>query len=226
MIGTASHPVAHQLRMPTVTPPRAVQGGPEAGLAHEPPDAALIGLVADGEQGALAALYQRHGAACYRLARQITANHALAEDAVQDAYVAMWRSPASYRAGRGSLRNFLLGLTHHKSVDIVRKETAEQRRQVAHAAQQEVAPVADNDPASIAWHEIQAAEVRAALVELPEVQRRTVTLAYFGGYTQSQIAEITGVPLGTVKTRTFSAMRRLRLTLSPLKRVPGEGCCD
>ena len=223
MIGTASNPVARQLRIPAVTPPRAVQGGPEAGLAQEPPDAALISLIADGDQGAVGVLYQRHGAACYRLARQITANHSLAEDAVQDAYVALWRSPASYRGGRGSVRNFLLSLTHHKSVDIVRKETAEQRRQVADAAQQDVAPVTSNDPASIAWHEMRAAEVRAALVELPEVQRRTVALAYFGGYTQSQIAEITGVPLGTVKTRTFSAMRRLRLTLSPLKESSGGG---
>jgi RNA polymerase sigma factor (sigma-70 family) len=189
-------------------------------------DAVLVDLLADGDSDALATLYQRHGVACYRLARQITANHALAEDAVQDAFVAMWRAPASYLRGRGSVRSWLLGLTHHKAVDQVRRETAQQRRQDARAAQATVDPPADDDPAAIAWNEIQAAEVRSALVELPEVQRRTLTLAYFGGYTQSQIAELTGVPLGTVKTRMFNAMRRLRLRLSPLASLPGEGHRD
>ena len=77
-----------------------------------------------------------------------------------------------------------------------------------------------------AWREMQAAEVRAALHELPEAQRKALTLAYFGGYTQSQIADLTGVPLGTVKTRMFSAMRRLRLRLAPLTGAPGEGHHD
>jgi RNA polymerase sigma factor (sigma-70 family) len=195
----------------------------DGGVAAEPEDAALVDLIAGGDQDALAALYQRHGSACYRLARQITANVTLAEDAVQEAFVGLWRAPGSYLRGRGSVRSWLLGLTHHKAVDLVRRETAEQRRQGAQAVQQTVDPPASEDPASAAWSEMQAAEIRAALRELPEVQRQALTLAYFGGYTQSQIAELTAVPLGTVKTRMFTAMRRLRLRLAPLVDQPGEG---
>jgi RNA polymerase sigma factor (sigma-70 family) len=195
----------------------------DTGNTVEPEDAALVDLVAEGDQDALATLYQRHGSACFRLARQITASVTLAEDAVQEAFVGLWRAPGSYLRGRGSVRSWLLGLTHHKAVDLVRRETAEQRRRAAQAVQQTVDPPVSQDPASVAWTEIQAAEIRAALLELPEAQRRALTLAYFGGYTQSQIAELTGVPLGTVKTRMFSAMRRLRLRLAPLHGLPGEG---
>jgi DNA-directed RNA polymerase specialized sigma24 family protein len=167
-------------------------------------DAALLSRVAVADPDALAALYQRHGTACYRLARHITASHDLAQDAVQEAFIGMWKSPASYHGGRGSVRTWLLGLTH-QALD---------------------PPSLAADPAAAAWDGIRAAEVRAALTELPEAQKQALALAYFGGYTQSQIAELTGVPLGTVKTRTFSAMRRLRLRLAPLASVPREGHRD
>lgn len=186
-------------------------------------DGALVGQIAQRNQDALAELYQRHGAICYRMARQITANGALAEDAVQEAFLAMWRSPASYRPGRGSVRGWLLGLTHHKAVDFVRRETSQQRRQHAQAAQLVVDAPAGTDPAAAAWDGMRAAEVRTALRELPEDQRRALALAYFGGYTQSEISELTGVPLGTVKTRTFAALRRLRLRLAPLAALSEEG---
>jgi RNA polymerase sigma-70 factor (ECF subfamily) len=190
--------------------------------APGPDDTALIALVAGRDEDALAELYHRHGSACYRLARQVTASTALAEDAVQEAFTGLWKAPGSYLGSRGSVRSWLLGLTHHKAVDLVRRETAEQRRQGAQAAQQTVRPPPDDDPAAVAWSQMQAAEVRSALLELPEVQRRALTLAYFGGYTQSQIAELTGVPLGTVKTRTLAAMRRLRLRLAPLASQQGK----
>ena len=165
-------------------------------------------------------LYERHGADCYRLARHITASGALAEDAVQEAFVGLWRTPGAYQRGRGTVRNWLLALTHHKAVDLVRRETAEQRRQDAGAVQEAVDLARGEDPAAAAWSRIQAAEVRAALRDLPEAQRQALTLAYFGGYTQTQIAELTGVPLGTVKTRMFTAMRRLRLRLRSAGRQP------
>jgi RNA polymerase sigma factor (sigma-70 family) len=190
-------------------------------------DAALLSRVAVADSDALAALYQRHGTACYRLARHVTASDDLAQDAVQEAFIGMWKSPASYQAGRGSVRTWLLGLTHHKAVDSVRRETAQQRRQSVHAARQALdPPPLAADPAAAAWDSIRAAKVRAALTELPEAQKQALALAYFGGYTQSQIADMTGVPLGTVKTRTFSAMRRLRLRLAPLDNVSREGHRD
>ena len=217
-----ANPAAGQPRIPGMMPRLARQVPAGCGPAPEPDDTALIALVADRDEDALAALYHRHGSACYRLARQITASTALAEDAVQEAFTGLWKAPGSYLGSRGSVRSWLLGLTHHKAVDLVRRETAEQRRQGAQATQQTIRPPPDDDPAAVAWSQMQAAEVRSALLELPEVQRRALTLAYFGGYTQSQIAELTCVPLGTVKTRTLAAMRRLRLRLAPLASQPGE----
>jgi len=192
-----------------------------AGRRDDLDDAALVQLVAAPDPDALAVLYQRHGAACYRLARRVTANDALAEDAVQEAFVGLWRDPAAYAPGQGSVLNWLLGLTHHKAVDFVRRESAQRRRQNAQAAQQALDPP-PNDPAAAAWAGIRAESVRAALSELPEAQRHALALAYFGGYTQREIAQLTGTPLGTVKTRMFTAMRRLQLRLAPLEDLREE----
>jgi RNA polymerase sigma-70 factor (ECF subfamily) len=235
LIPAGTKPDRGPRRMHAVIPPPATQAassrapapGGEAGAAADRAgeDIALVEQIAAGRQEALAALYARHGTACYRLARHITASGPLAEDAVQEAFVGLWRACQSYHAGRGSVRNWLLALTHHKAVDLVRRESAEHRRQAAQAVAQAADPPRSEDPAAAAWTGMQAEQVRAALGELPEAQRRALTLAYFGGYTQSQIAEITGVPLGTVKTRMFTAMRRLRLrlaALAPVASLPGE----
>ena len=168
-------------------------------------------------------LYQRHGTACFQMARRITANQTLAEDAVQEAFTGFWRDPAAYTPGQGTVRGWLLGLVHHKAVDLVRRETAQQRRQVAHAAQQALDPPQASDPAAQAWAGIRAEKVRDALAELPEPQRHALALAYFGGYTQREIAQLTGVPLGTVKTRMFAAMRRLQQRLATVGSPGREG---
>lgn len=187
-------------------------------------DTGLVERVAKADPDALAVLYQRHGAACYQMAQRITANQALAEDAVQEAFTGFWRDPAAYAPGQGTVRGWLLGLVHHKAVDLVRRETAQQRRQNAHAAAQALDPPASTaDPAVEAWAGIRAEKVRAALAQLPEPQRHALALAYFGGYTQREIAQLTGVPLGTVKTRIFAAMRRLQQQLAPVGSPEGEG---
>lgn len=185
-------------------------------------DAALVELVGKSDHEALAVLYRRHGTTCYRLARRVTANDTLAEDAVQEVFTGLWRDPAAYRPGLGSVRAWLLGLSHHKAVDFVRRETAQQRRQNAEAAERALDPPS-RDPADEAWAGIRAEKVRSALAELPETQRHAVALAYFGGYTQREIANLTGVPLGTVKTRMFAAMRRMHLRLSDHGDLAGEG---
>lgn len=190
------------------------------GRRGEPDDAALAGLVAVGDADALAALYERHGGVCYRLARQVTASDTLAEDAVQEAFLGLWGSPGAYAPGRGSLRSWLLGLTHHKAVDFVRRETAQQRRHDAWAAQRAFDPPPDPDPETASIDGMRAEQVRAALAELPGPQREALELAYFGGYTQREIAQLTGVPLGTVKTRTLAAMRRLQSRLAALTDLP------
>jgi RNA polymerase sigma factor (sigma-70 family) len=200
-----------------------VSGSPGASRA-DLDDSGLVELVGRADPDALAVLYQRHASACYGMARRITANQTLAEDAVQEAFTGFWRNPAAYAPGQGSVRGWLLGLVHHKAVDLVRKETAQQRRQAAHAVQQALdPPAAAPDPAAEAWAGIQAEQVRAALAELPEPQRHALALAYFGGYTQREIAQLTGVPLGTVKTRMFAAMRRLQQRLAAVGSPGGEG---
>jgi RNA polymerase sigma factor (sigma-70 family) len=193
-----------------------------AGHRDDLDDTALVDLVVKADPDALAVLYRRHGVLCYRLARRVTANDTMAEDAVQEAFTGLWRDPAAYQPGLGSVRTWLLGLIHHKAVDSVRREAAQQRRQIAQAAQRAVDPPGTGDPAAVAWAGIRAQRVRAALLELPEPQRHALVLAYFGGYTQREIAQLTGAPLGTVKTRMFAAMRRLHLRLAELADRPGE----
>jgi RNA polymerase sigma factor (sigma-70 family) len=188
---------------------------------NELDDAGLVEFVGKADPEALAVLYRRHGNACYRMAWRVTANQALAEDAVQETFTGLWRDPAAYQPSQGSVRAWLLGLCHHKAVDAVRRETAQQRRQDARAAQSALDPPAAPDPAAAAWAGIRAEEVRAALAELPEPQRHALALAYFGGYTQREIAQLTGVPLGTVKTRMYTAMRRLQIRLAAVG-SPGE----
>jgi RNA polymerase sigma factor (sigma-70 family) len=196
--------------------------GEAADGLEELEDVALVDLVGKSDPEALAVLYRRHGRICYRLARRITVSDMLAEDAVQETFTGLWRNPAAYLPGQGSVRAWLLGLTHHKAVDFVRRETAHQRRQQAQAAQQALDPPAD-DPAAAAWTELRAEAVRAALTQLSEAQRHALALAYFGGYTQREIAQLTGVPLGTVKTRTFAGMRRLQQILSAHDELTEEG---
>lgn len=200
--------------------------GPADDRADWVDDATLIAIVVVGdEQGrdALAELYQRHGASCYRLACRVTASGPLAEDAVQEAFLALWRQPGAYRAVLGSVRNWLLSLTHHKAVDVVRREDSQRRRNAAQAAVYALDLPDSVDPAAAAWNGIRATKVRKALADLPESQRKVLALAYFAGYTQREIAELTGVPLGTVKTRMFLAMRRLACSLSAVAEGPGSG---
>jgi len=185
-------------------------------------DAALVTRVGAGDHDALAVLYQRHGASCYRLARRITASDTLAEDAVQDVFTGLWRDPGGYTPSQASVRTWLLTVAHHKAVDTVRRETAQQRRQAAAAAARALDPPAPG-PADQAWAGLRAGQLRAALAALPDTQRHTLALAYYGGYTQREIAHLTGVPLGTVKTRMFTALRRLHQHLSgPAGLAPEE----
>jgi RNA polymerase sigma factor (sigma-70 family) len=185
-------------------------------------DAALVELVGKSDHEALAVLYRRHGPACYRLACRVTVNDTLAEDAVQEAFTGLWRDPAGYLRAHGSVRTWLMGLTHHKAVDLVRKEAAQHRRRRDVYAVQRALDPPGSDPAEEAWAGIRAETVRAAVAELPETQRHALALAYFGGYTQREIAQLTGVPLGTVKTRMVAAMRRLQLRLAD-RDLAGEG---
>ena len=174
-------------------------------------DAELQGRVAVGDQAAFQELYRRYAAPAYGLALRVLASEQLAQDVVHDAFLALWRAPEAFDPARGSFRSFFLSLVHHRSVDTVRREERLRKRSQRMNLQaiQDEQDVADR-VAQDAWLVDLRGRVLKALDSLSDEQREVVELAYFEGLTQARIAERTGVPLGTVKTRTLAAMRRLR----------------
>lgn len=172
-------------------------------------DSQLVALVAEGDAAALQGLYDRYGKAAYSLARRILTDETLAEDVVQEVVLSLWRNARRFDPSRGTVGTYLLSMTHHRSVDVVRREENLRRRRGP-----EEALALTSDPRADIEEGVEAAErrsqVRAALAELPEPQREALLLAYFGGYTQREVASLVGVPLGTVKTRMAAGMRKLK----------------
>ena len=167
-----------------------------------------------GDRDAFDELYRRYSPAAYGLAYRLTAQQVLAQDVVHDAYLALWRAPEAYDPARGPFRTFFLSLVHHRAVDTVRREERLRRRQERVS---NLEPVHDEDVAEGVVDEAfigeRRKEVRVALETLPVEQRRVLEMAYFEGLTQVQIAKELDIPLGTVKTRTLAAMRKLRRAL-------------
>jgi len=187
-------------------------GAPQAGVA----DADLVAGLAHRDGGALEALYQRYGRPAYSLARRITGDEGFAEDVVQEVFLALWRDPSRYDSSRGGFASWLLSMTHHKAVDAVRREESLRRRRTQ-ASDDAVAALSDpgQHPGveDEVWTVLRRERVRDALDHLPPPQREALALAYFGGYTQREVAALTGTPLGTVKTRMLAGMRRLKDSL-------------
>ena len=175
-------------------------------------DGQLVQLVAEKDADALEALYERYGKVAYSLARRILTDEVLAQDVVQEVFLSLWRDAQRFDAGRGTLATYLLSMTHHRAVDVVRREENLRRRRTSDEVL-EFRP----DPNPGVEAEAEAAErrseVRAALAQLPPAQREALALAYFGGYTQREVAALVGVPLGTVKTRMAAGMRKLQQAL-------------
>ncbi|MFP5072763.1 RNA polymerase sigma factor [Pseudonocardia nantongensis] len=193
------------------------------GARREPPrrddagDHRLVQRIVSGDSTALGELYDRFGRQAYSLARRICADEGLAEDVVQEVFLAFWRDPSRFDPARGRFGTWLLTLVHHKSVDAVRRESAVRRRTVPASedgAEWSAPPGPGADEGAIS--SLIAGEVRNALGRLPAEQRQVLALAYFGGYTQREVAALTGVPLGTVKSRMFSGVARLRNLLGPV----------
>ena len=173
-------------------------------LAHLS-DEALVALVARSEESALSELYDRIGGTAYGLAYRILRDEALAEDAVQEAFLGLWRSAGTFVPERAKASTWLLTLVHRRAVDLVRRE---QRRR---AEPLEGAPEpAEGSAEEAAWLRLERERVQAALAALPDQQREAIELAYYGGYTQSELAERLGEPLGTIKSRMFTGLARLR----------------
>ena len=180
-------------------------------------DEAVLALVSRGDEAALGVLYDRFGKPAYRLALRILRDPALAEDAVQDAFLAVWRTAASYRPDRAMASTWLLTLVHRRAVDLVRRE--ERRR--ADPIDETFEPADDGRTDDAAATREERRHVQAALAQLAPDQRAALELAYYGGLSQSEIAERLGVPLGTVKSRMFSGLAHLRDLLGSQIAAPG-----
>jgi RNA polymerase sigma factor (sigma-70 family) len=184
---------------------RAPSGGRAMrGNGGDRSEEALLARVAGGDEDALGALYDRFGGVAYGLALRIVRDERLAEDAVQEAFLAVWRQAASYRPERAKAQTWLLTLVHRRAVDLVRRE---ERRRTEQLESDDV--IAETSTADEAELRDRRAAVQRALAELPADQREPIELAYYGGLTQSELAERLGQPLGTVKSRMFTGLRRL-----------------
>jgi RNA polymerase sigma-70 factor (ECF subfamily) len=178
-------------------------------------DEQLISRIALGEKAALEALYTRYAAAVYSLVMFMLKQEALAEEVTQDIFLNIWLKASSYRADRGEARAWVMSITHHKSVDAIRS------RRRALAMTEHLDPEAlESIPSrqvptdEEAERNLERERILKALAQLPPAQREVIMLAYFDGYSQSEIAAKLQQPLGTIKTRVRLAMQKLRTALN------------
>jgi RNA polymerase sigma factor (sigma-70 family) len=174
-------------------------------------DRAALARISGGELAALEDLYDRYKTMAYSIAYRITNDATLAEDVVQDAFLGAWRNAARYVEGRGSVKTWLLSIVHHRAIDAIRRRRPTTELPEIDAGLPEALTLPD------VWAEVSASldsvTVREALVALSDVQREALELAYFGGLTQQEIAERTGTPLGTVKSRMRLGLLAMRRSL-------------
>jgi RNA polymerase sigma-70 factor (ECF subfamily) len=173
-------------------------------LAHLS-DEALVLLAARSEESALAELYDRYGRTAYGLALRILRDKDLAEDAVQEAFLAVWRTASRFVPEKAKASTWILTLAHRRAVDIVRREQRRRAEPLDHAPEPTVEGV-DED----AFLRLQRERVQTTLRQLPDAQREALELAYYGGLSQSELAERLGQPLGTIKSRMFTGLSRMR----------------
>jgi len=198
---------------------------PDAPAGPEPPvpssDEAVLLAIQRREDVALAELYDRYGRLAFGLAYRVLGERGGAEDVVQEAFLAVWRHAARYRPERGGARSWLLAIVHNAAIDrrrgrFKRESTDVELDSVAFALETDA-----EDTFAVVAEGIRAEQVRAALTVLPVEQRQTIELAYFGGLTHQEIAERTGAPLGTVKSRMRLGLLKLRALLADAAELPG-----
>jgi RNA polymerase sigma-70 factor (ECF subfamily) len=190
-------------------------GAPDMrGLADEE----LMELVDAGDTRAFEVIFDRHSGAGYSLALRMCGRRALAEDIVQEALLSLWRSGAGYDRARGSVRSWVLSAVHNRAVDALRRAGAKAGRDVSDEGIAERLPARDATDAEVERRE-ESRRVRGALRELPPDQRQVIELAYFGGLSHSQIAEVLELPPGTVKGRMRLGLTKMRSALGEAERV-------
>jgi RNA polymerase sigma-70 factor (ECF subfamily) len=184
------------------------------GLADEE----LMELVDQGEMRAFEVVFDRHAGAAYSLAFRMCGRRAMAEDIVQEAFLSLWRSGSGYDRARGSVRSWVLSAVHNRAIDQLRRAGTKTGRDVHDDGIAERLPALEATDAEVERRD-QAGRVRGALGELPPDQRRVIELAYFGGLTHSQIADMLDLPPGTVKGRMRLGLTKMRSALGEAERV-------
>jgi RNA polymerase sigma factor (sigma-70 family) len=185
-------------------------------LAHLS-DEAVVALTARSDEVALAELYDRYGRIAYGLALRVLRDEVLAEDAVQEAFLAIWRGASRFIPERAKASTWIMTLVHRRAVDLVRRE---ERRRADPLPEGEIGG-RERSAEDSAWLRLERERVQEALSRLPDQQREAIELAYYGGFTQSELAERLGEPLGTIKSRMFAGLARLRELLeTPLEGDP------
>jgi RNA polymerase sigma factor (sigma-70 family) len=182
-------------------------------LNNEPSDEALLNAIADGATWAMESLYERYSRVLYSLAYRMVADHQIAEDLLQDAFLSIWRRATSYSPQAGAAHSWLISIVHHRAIDYLRG--VRRRSSVQETPLEEIEfdeTRASPDVWDEAWQSMKGSQVRSALMKIPMEQRLVIELAYFQGWTHSEIAEGTHIPLGTVKAR-------MRLGLLHLKHI-------
>ncbi len=169
-------------------------------------------LVRRGHPTAFEIVYERHSGVAFSLAYRMCAQRALAEDIVQEAFLALWRSGQRYDRTRGSVRTWILGIVHNRAIDALRRRTVRDRGRVRDEGLEERIAAPERTDLEVARRE-EAREVRSALEQLPDEQSRVLELAYFGGLSQSQIASLLNTPVGTIKGRMRLGLAKMRMTL-------------
>jgi RNA polymerase sigma-70 factor, ECF subfamily len=186
-----------------------------SGLADEE----LMQLVRRGEARAFEVLYDRHAGVAFSLAYRMVGTRSVAEDVVQEAFLAFWRANARYDRARGSVRTWILGIVHNRAIDALRRATVHDRRRVSDEGIEERLPAGERTDVEVARRD-EAREVRTALDALPPDQLRVIELAYFGGFSHSEIAAMLEAPIGTVKGRMRLGLAKMREALGPTEALP------
>jgi RNA polymerase sigma-70 factor, ECF subfamily len=175
-------------------------------------DEELMQLVGEDDSAAFAIVYERHTEAACSLAFRMCGKRAIAEDVVQEAFLSLWRSAASYDPMRGSVRTWVLGIVHHRAIDALRRGVVHDRGEVSDEGIDERLEAAERTDQEVDRRD-EAREVRAALEGLPPEQSRVIELAYYGGLTHSQIAAMLDTPVGTIKGRMRLGLQKMRSQL-------------
>ena len=171
-------------------------------------------LVRDGDARAFELVYDRHGGAAFSLAYRMVGDRAIAEDITQEAFLSMWRSRVRYERERGSVRAWVLGIVHHRTIDALRRNLVHDRRRASAEGLEERQEAPERTDVEVARRD-EARTVREAMQTLPEEQHQVIQLAYFGGFTHTQIAEMLDTPVGTVKGRMRLGLDKMRRALAP-----------